>query len=70
VTGAALGCTGPALVEGALVADVVALCADDDGPAAAPWKSIIGSLRTCWLPELTTSALDVTVYVIPSFSAT
>jgi hypothetical protein len=34
-----------------------------------PWKSSHDSLRTVLPPELTTRALELTVYVMPSFTA-
>ncbi len=35
-----------------------------------PWKSSHDSVRIVFPPELTVSELELTVYVIPSFSAT
>ena len=55
------------LVDGA---DVVG--ADDgdvDDGACGPWKSTHDSRRTTLLPELTASALELTVYVMPSLTA-
>ena len=50
---------------------VVVVVVDPPGDFGAdPWKSSHDSVRIVFRPELTVSALELTVYVIPSFSAT
>ena len=59
-------------VEGVAVLDVVVVEVDPLGDfgACEVWKSSHDSVRIVFRPELTVSALESTVYVIPSFSAT
>ena len=60
-------------VDEVAVPDVVVVVVVDppgDFGACDPWKSSHGSVRIVLRPELTVSALELTVYVIPSFSAT
>ena len=55
-----------------VVVVVVVVLVDPPGAfgACGPWKSSHDSVRIVFRPELTVSALELTVYVIPSFSAT
>ena len=60
-------------VDEVAVPDVVVVVVVDppgDFGACGPWKSSHDSVRIVLRPELTVSALELTVYVIPSFSAT
>jgi hypothetical protein len=71
VGAAEVGAADVAVVEGVELAEVEgAELPVVDFEVGEPWKSVHDSVRIVSWPELTVSELELTVYVIPSFSAT